>query len=61
MKRAVGRPHEFDGIVSVRLTKDLHDTLICEALRRDIPLSDLIRERLTFVSQNSTQTPEPRY
>ncbi len=48
-----GRPKEFDGAVSVRLPKDLHDTLSREALRRDIPLSDLMRERLAGVTQNS--------
>jgi predicted HicB family RNase H-like nuclease len=53
--RPVGRPHEFDQTVSVRLTTALHDTLSLEALHRDMTLSDLIRERLEvdFVSQNS--------
>ncbi len=49
-----GRPKAFDGAVSVRLPKDLHDTLSREALRRDMPLSDVMRERLA-VSQNSTK------
>lgn len=46
MRRANGRPHEFDATVSVRLTKRMHDTLSLEALQRDMLLSDLIRERL---------------
>jgi hypothetical protein len=52
MKPTRGRPKEFDGTpVSVRLPKDLHDSLSREAIRRDRGLSDVIRERL-FVSQN---------
>lgn len=42
-----GRPKQFDGPpISVRLPKTLHDTLSREALRREMQLSDLIRERL---------------
>jgi len=53
--RPVGRPKQFDEVVSVRLPKRLHDTLSREAIRRDVELSDVIRERLNFVSQNSRQ------
>lgn len=50
----MARPRQFDGPpVSVRLTADLHDDMSREALRRDIDLSDVIRERLSrSVSQN---------
>ena len=49
----MGRPREFDGIISVRLTKELHDQLAREALRDDKDMSDVIRERLSrSVSQN---------
>lgn len=41
-----GRPKKFDGVVSVRLPRPLHDELSLEALRRGIDLSDVIRERL---------------
>ncbi len=42
-----GRPKEFDGQpVSVRLPARLHDDLAREAIRRDIDMSDVIRERL---------------
>lgn len=52
-RRRGGRPKEFDGTpVSVRLPAQLHDDLSREALRRDVDLSDVIRERLGFVSQN---------
>jgi predicted HicB family RNase H-like nuclease len=53
----MARPREFDGIVSVRLTKELHDQLAREAIRREKDLSDVIRERLArpgSVTQNAT-------
>lgn len=46
--RPIGRPHEFDEMVSVRLPKTLHNDLSREALRRGMFLSDVIRERLGF-------------
>jgi hypothetical protein len=56
-RRKGGRPREFDGPpVSVRLPAPLHDDLSREAIRRDVDLSDVIRERLArtgYVSQNS--------
>jgi len=52
--RRRGRPLEFDGTpVSVRLPAALHDDLSREALRRDVDLSQVIRERLS-VSRKST-------
>ena len=51
MKR--GRPRQFGQMVSLRLPSDLHDALCVEAIRRDIPLSDLMREYLISVSQNA--------
>lgn len=46
MKR--GRPREFTGTpVSIRLSSELHDRLVREALRRDVELSKVIRERLS--------------
>lgn len=57
MIRRGGRPRQFDGTpVSVRLPATLHDALSREALRRDVELSTVIRERLTTpsVSQNPT-------
>jgi predicted HicB family RNase H-like nuclease len=50
-----GRPHEFDQVVSVRLTKELHDALSVEALRREMRLSDVIRERLVRPSWDTHQ------
>lgn len=45
--RARGRPKRFDGTpVSVRLPKELHDELSVEAIRREVDMSDVIRERL---------------
>jgi predicted HicB family RNase H-like nuclease len=46
--RKPGRPREFDGVVSVRLTRVLHDDLSREALRQRKDLSDVIRERLAI-------------
>lgn len=47
-RRKPGRPRVFDGTpVSVRLPSDLHDVLVREALRRDVDLSVVIRERLS--------------
>lgn len=46
--RPVGR--RYQEIVSIRLSVDLHNDLSREALRRDKPLSDIMRERLS-VSQ----------
>jgi predicted HicB family RNase H-like nuclease len=63
-RRRVGRPKEFDGTVSVRLPKDLHDALSLEALQRDRRLSQIIRERLAreyFVSQKSTKRQTSAY
>lgn len=42
------RQKRFDGTVSIRLPKELHDDLSREALRRDVELSRVIRERLAF-------------
>lgn len=51
MKR--GRPREFDGTpVSIRLPRALHDALAREALRRDVELSKVIRERLSRESSS---------
>jgi hypothetical protein len=47
-----GRPREFDGTISVRLTAAQHDALCREAIRSSRELSDVIRDRL-FVSQKS--------
>lgn len=51
------RPKQFDGTpVSVRLPAGLHDALSQEAIRRDIDLARVIRERLAAnVSQNTNQ------
>lgn len=46
----MARPRKFDSEavpVSVRLPERLHDALIHEALRRQIDLSDLMREQLS--------------
>ena len=53
----MSRPKQFDGPpIQVRLTAAQQDELCIEALRRDIPMSQLIRERLGFtVSQNKPQ------
>lgn len=59
--RQVGRPREFDETVSVRLPKATHDDLSLEALRRDVDLSDVIRERLNFVSQKSRKAGKSAY
>jgi len=45
--RPRGQPREFDGSLSVRLTKRLHNELAVEAVRRHIDMSDVIRERLS--------------
>lgn len=45
--RRRGRPRCFDGTVSVRLTKELHDALSLEALMRGVNLAEVIRERLS--------------
>lgn len=42
-----GRPKEFDGLISVRLTRELHNDLTLEALRRGIDVADVVRERLS--------------
>lgn len=48
----MSRPKRFDGTpVSVRLPARLHDDLAQEALRRQVDLARVIRERLA-VSQN---------
>lgn len=42
-----GRPKLFTGApISVRLTPELHDRLSIEAIRREVTLADVIRERL---------------
>lgn len=41
-----GRKRRFDGTVSIRLTKELHDRLALEAIRGDKDLSQVIREKL---------------
>lgn len=40
------KPREHDSMVSVRLPARLHDALSREALRRDVGISAVIRERL---------------
>jgi hypothetical protein len=45
-RRRVGRPRQFDIIVSVRLTKEMYDTLSREALARGEDVSIIIREHL---------------
>ena len=53
----MSRPKQFDGPpISVRLPAQLQDDLCREALRRDVDLAQIIRERLSFVSQNAVQT-----
>lgn len=53
----MSRPKLFDGPpISVRLPADLQDALCREALRRDIDLAQVIRERLSFVSRNVVQS-----
>lgn len=49
------RKREFDGTVSLRLTKELHDDLSREALRRDVELARVMRERL---QRNVSQNPQ---
>lgn len=46
-ERKRGRPKKFDGVVSVRLPKALHDELSLEALHRKVDLAQVIRERLS--------------
>lgn len=52
-----GRRRQFDGPpVSVRLPAALHDDLAREAIRRQVDMASVIRERLAqagFVSQNA--------
>ncbi len=51
----MSRPKLFDGPpISVRLTADLQDDLCREALRRDVDLAQVVRERLA-VSQYKIQ------
>ncbi len=53
----MSRPKLFDGSpICVRLPADLQDDLCREALRRDVDVSRVIRERLCFVYQNVTQS-----
>lgn len=52
----MSRPKEFDGTpISVRLTAKLQDELCREALRREVDVAVVIRERLSFVYQNLPQ------
>lgn len=52
----MSRPKQFDGPpISVRLPADLQDELCREALRRDVDVAAVIRERLGFVSRNAMQ------
>jgi predicted HicB family RNase H-like nuclease len=46
---------KYDSMVSVRLPAAVHDRLAQEAVRRDVDLSDIIRERLA--RPNVSQTP----
>lgn len=58
-RRQCGRPKgsgDWDSLLSVRVPKALHDALIREALRRDVPLSRVIRERLFRISKSSSVT-----
>lgn len=51
-----GRKKRFDGPpVSVRLPAALHDVLSLDAIRRDIDLSDVIREGLIYFVSRKTQ------
>ena len=53
----MSRPKQFDGSpISVRLTAAQQDDLCREALRRDVDVAYVIRERLGFVYQNATQS-----
>lgn len=45
-RRPVGRPRQFDVLVSLRLTKEMYDTLSREALARGEDVSIIIREHL---------------
>lgn len=56
-RRKGGRPKEWTSLLSVRLPKELHDAIIKEALRRDVPVSRVIRERLFRISKSSSATP----
>lgn len=58
LKRGPGRPREFDGTVSVRLTAAMHDELARAAQRDRCDLAEVIRKRLS-VSQNSTIPKNP--
>jgi len=58
----MSRPKQFDGPpISVRLPAILQDDLCREALRRDVDLAQVIRERLSFVSQNLIQAQTAAY
>jgi hypothetical protein len=58
----MSRPKQFDGPpISVRLPARLQDDLCREAIRREIDLAQVIRERLGFVSQNSAQAQTSAY
>ena len=59
--RPVGRPREFDVTVSVRLRAARHDEMSKEALRRGVDLAEVIRERLNFVSRNSSEADKSAY
>lgn len=55
LKKPIGRPREFDGTVSIRLPKELHDALSREALKQDRRLSDVIRDRLARQDENGSR------
>ena len=58
----MSRPKQFDGPpISVRLPARLQDDLCREAIRREIDLAQVIRERLGFVSQNAAQAQTSAY
>ncbi len=53
----MSRPKQFDGPpICVRLPADLQDDLCREAIRRDVDVSLVIRERLSFVYRNTHQS-----
>jgi hypothetical protein len=49
-----GRPRRFGEVVRVRVTNEVHDALCREALRRDVPVAKVIRERLAVVTKPSS-------
>jgi hypothetical protein len=58
--RTRGRPRVFDGTpVSVRLPSAVHDALSVEAVRRGVPMADVIRERLSDSRISKIGAPPP--